>query len=165
MTASYDRDSTSRPRPAARARSCSRCRERDDAPCCQRDRVRAGLTPARQQHVTCARDRPWDHRCWSPTSSSSSIRFTVFLVALNGVRLLHDARSSSRRTFGSSASTAASPPGGCASITAVSVVQLHDAAALLTNNMGILWVASKARTLATGVAVSLYRTPESLEGP
>ena len=35
--------------------------------------------------------------------------------------------------------------------------------ALLTNNMGILWVALEAATLATVLLVSLYRTPESLE--
>src|SRR5262249_23170118 len=36
-------------------------------------------------------------------------------------------------------------------------------AALLTNNMGILWVAMEAATLATVLLVSLYRTPASLE--
>ncbi len=35
--------------------------------------------------------------------------------------------------------------------------------ALLTNNMGILWVAMEAATLTTVLLVSLYRTPESLE--
>jgi len=35
--------------------------------------------------------------------------------------------------------------------------------ALTTNNMGILWVAMEAATLATVLLVSLYRTPESLE--
>jgi len=35
--------------------------------------------------------------------------------------------------------------------------------ALLTNNMGILWVAMEAATLATVLLVSLYRTPASLE--
>ena len=35
--------------------------------------------------------------------------------------------------------------------------------ALLTNNLGILWVALEAATLATVLLVSLYRTPESLE--
>ena len=35
--------------------------------------------------------------------------------------------------------------------------------ALLTNNMGILWVAMEAATLATVLLVSLYRTPSSLE--
>jgi hydrogenase-4 component F len=35
--------------------------------------------------------------------------------------------------------------------------------ALLTNNMGILWVALEGATLATVLLVSLYRTPESLE--
>ncbi|HTP45509.1 MAG TPA: hydrogenase 4 subunit F [Casimicrobiaceae bacterium] len=35
--------------------------------------------------------------------------------------------------------------------------------ALLTNNMGILWVALEAATLTTVLLVSLYRTPESLE--
>jgi len=35
--------------------------------------------------------------------------------------------------------------------------------ALLTNNMGILWVALEAATLATVLLVSLYRTPASLE--
>lgn len=35
--------------------------------------------------------------------------------------------------------------------------------ALLTNNMGILWVAMEAATLSTVLLVSLYRTPASLE--
>ena len=35
--------------------------------------------------------------------------------------------------------------------------------ALLTNNLGILWVAMEAATLATVLLVSLYRTPASLE--
>ncbi len=35
--------------------------------------------------------------------------------------------------------------------------------ALLTNNMGILWVALEGATLTTVLLVSLYRTPESLE--
>ena len=35
--------------------------------------------------------------------------------------------------------------------------------ALLTNNMGILWVALEAATLSTVLLVSLYRTPASLE--
>ena len=35
--------------------------------------------------------------------------------------------------------------------------------ALLTNNMGILWVALEAATLATVLLVSLFRTPASLE--
>ena len=35
--------------------------------------------------------------------------------------------------------------------------------ALLTNNIGIMWVAMEAATLATVLLVSLYRTPESLE--
>jgi hydrogenase-4 component F len=35
--------------------------------------------------------------------------------------------------------------------------------ALLSNNLGILWVALEAATLATVLLVSLYRTPESLE--
>ena len=35
--------------------------------------------------------------------------------------------------------------------------------ALLTNNMGILWVAMEAATLATVLLVSLYRTPAGLE--
>lgn len=35
--------------------------------------------------------------------------------------------------------------------------------ALLTNNVGILWVALEAATLATVLLVSLYRTPASLE--
>jgi hydrogenase-4 component F len=35
--------------------------------------------------------------------------------------------------------------------------------ALLTNNVGILWVALEAATLATVLLVSLYRTPESVE--
>ena len=35
--------------------------------------------------------------------------------------------------------------------------------ALLTNNMGILWVAMEGATLATVLLVSLYRTPESIE--
>ena len=35
--------------------------------------------------------------------------------------------------------------------------------ALTTNNMGILWVALEAATLATVLLVSLYRTPASLE--
>ncbi len=34
---------------------------------------------------------------------------------------------------------------------------------LTTNNMGILWVAMEAATLATVMLVSLYRTPESIE--
>ncbi len=36
-------------------------------------------------------------------------------------------------------------------------------AALLTNNVGILWVAMEAATLATVLLVSLYRTPASVE--
>jgi hydrogenase-4 component F len=35
--------------------------------------------------------------------------------------------------------------------------------ALLTNNLGILWVAVEGATLATVLLVSLYRTPESIE--
>ena len=35
--------------------------------------------------------------------------------------------------------------------------------ALLTNNIGILWVAMEAATLATVLLVSLYRTPASLK--
>ena len=35
--------------------------------------------------------------------------------------------------------------------------------ALLTNNMGIVWVAMEAATLTTVLLVSLYRTPASLE--
>ena len=35
--------------------------------------------------------------------------------------------------------------------------------ALLANNVGILWVAMEAATLATVLLVSLYRTPESVE--
>ncbi len=35
--------------------------------------------------------------------------------------------------------------------------------ALLTNNIGIMWVAMEAATLATVLLVSLYRTPASLE--
>ena len=35
--------------------------------------------------------------------------------------------------------------------------------ALLSNNMGIMWVAMEAATLATVLLVSLYRTPASLE--
>jgi hydrogenase-4 component F len=35
--------------------------------------------------------------------------------------------------------------------------------ALLTNNMGILWVAMEAATLATVMLVAVYRTPASLE--
>jgi hydrogenase-4 component F len=35
--------------------------------------------------------------------------------------------------------------------------------ALLTNNLGILWVAMEAATLSTVLLVSLYRTPASLE--
>jgi hydrogenase-4 component F len=35
--------------------------------------------------------------------------------------------------------------------------------ALLTNNVGILWVAMEGATLATVLLVSLYRTPESVE--
>jgi hydrogenase-4 component F len=35
--------------------------------------------------------------------------------------------------------------------------------ALLTNNMGLLWVAMEAATLSTVLLVSLYRTPASLE--
>ena len=34
---------------------------------------------------------------------------------------------------------------------------------LLTNNMGIMWVAMEAATLTTVLLVSLYRTPASLE--
>lgn len=36
-------------------------------------------------------------------------------------------------------------------------------AALLANNLGVLWVAMEAATLATVLQVSLYRTPASLE--
>jgi hydrogenase-4 component F len=36
-------------------------------------------------------------------------------------------------------------------------------AALTTNNVGILWVAMEAATLATVLLVSLYRTPEAVE--
>ena len=35
--------------------------------------------------------------------------------------------------------------------------------ALSTNNLGVLWVAMEAATLATVLLVSLYRTPESIE--
>ena len=35
--------------------------------------------------------------------------------------------------------------------------------ALLTNNMGMLWVAMEAATLSTVLLVTLYRTPASLE--
>src|SRR5918999_857814 len=35
--------------------------------------------------------------------------------------------------------------------------------ALLTNNMGVLWVAMEGATLATVLLVSLYRTPASIE--
>ena len=35
--------------------------------------------------------------------------------------------------------------------------------ALLTNNMGMLWVAMEAATLSTVLLVSLYRTPASIE--
>lgn len=35
--------------------------------------------------------------------------------------------------------------------------------ALVTNNMGVLWVAMEAATLSTVLLVSLYRAPESLE--
>ena len=35
--------------------------------------------------------------------------------------------------------------------------------ALLTNNIGILWVAMEAATLATVLLVSLYRTPAGIE--
>lgn len=35
--------------------------------------------------------------------------------------------------------------------------------ALLTNNMGILWISMELATLATVLLVSLYRTPESVE--
>jgi len=35
--------------------------------------------------------------------------------------------------------------------------------ALLTNNLGLLWVAMEAATLSTVLLVSLYRTPASLE--
>jgi hydrogenase-4 component F len=35
--------------------------------------------------------------------------------------------------------------------------------ALTTNNLGLLWVAMEAATLATVLLVSLYRTPESIE--
>jgi hydrogenase-4 component F len=35
--------------------------------------------------------------------------------------------------------------------------------ALMTNNLGLLWVAMEAATLATVLLVSLYRTPESIE--
>jgi len=35
--------------------------------------------------------------------------------------------------------------------------------ALMTNNLGILWVAVEGATLATVLLVSLYRTPESIE--
>ena len=35
--------------------------------------------------------------------------------------------------------------------------------ALLTNNMGLLWVAMEAATLSTVLLVSLYRTPASIE--
>jgi len=34
---------------------------------------------------------------------------------------------------------------------------------LTTNNMGVMWVAMEAATLATVLLVSLYRTPESIE--
>ncbi len=34
---------------------------------------------------------------------------------------------------------------------------------LLTNNLGVLWIATEAATLTTVLLVSLYRTPESLE--
>jgi hydrogenase-4 component F len=47
-----------------------------------------------------------------------------------------------------------------------SMYQLFMAAmllALLTNNMGMLWVAMEAATLSTVLLVSLYRTPASLE--
>src|SRR5713101_989290 len=47
-----------------------------------------------------------------------------------------------------------------------SMYQLFMAAmflALLTNNMGLLWVAMEAATLSTVLLVSLYRTPASLE--
>jgi hydrogenase-4 component F len=47
-----------------------------------------------------------------------------------------------------------------------SIYQLFMAAmllALLTNNMGLLWVAMEAATLSTVLLVSLYRTPASLE--
>ncbi len=47
-----------------------------------------------------------------------------------------------------------------------SMFQLFNATmltALLTNNMGILWVALEAATLATVLLVSLYRTAESLQ--
>jgi hydrogenase-4 component F len=35
--------------------------------------------------------------------------------------------------------------------------------ALMTNNMGILWVAMEAATLTTVLLVSVYRTAASLE--
>ena len=35
--------------------------------------------------------------------------------------------------------------------------------ALMSNNLGLLWVAMEAATLATVLLVSLYRTPESIE--
>src|SRR4029453_4085890 len=35
--------------------------------------------------------------------------------------------------------------------------------ALLTNNMGLLWVAMEAATLTTVLLVAVYRTPASLE--
>ena len=35
--------------------------------------------------------------------------------------------------------------------------------ALLTNNLGVLWVAMEAATLTTVLLVSLYRTPASIE--
>ena len=35
--------------------------------------------------------------------------------------------------------------------------------ALMSNNLGVLWVAMEAATLATVLLVSLYRTPESIE--
>ncbi|MGZ6163766.1 MAG: hydrogenase 4 subunit F [Myxococcaceae bacterium] len=49
-----------------------------------------------------------------------------------------------------------------------SMYQLFMAAmllALLTNNMGLLWVAMEAATLSTVLLVSLYRTRASLEAP
>ena len=53
---------------------------------------------------------------------------------------------------------------GCASTTACTSCSISRCCvALLTNNMGILWVAMEAATLATVLLVSLYRTPASLE--
>jgi hydrogenase-4 component F len=89
--------------------------------------------------------------------------FNVFLVALTAFVAFTTSLFSRRYMRAEAGSGKFSPPRLRLYHSMYQLFTFTMLLALTTNNLGLLWVAMEAATLATVLLVSLYRTPQSLE--